>query len=132
MPFPINCPEYLLQYVPNDAVYYMGVCDAWDEEKNKILRSLGLKTEILWRKKPEDKGITASWVRSCIATDHEWAHLVPKSVYRYLTEHDLDQRIKRLEKIRMDEKDASLVPSLNAMMENENTAKDVEKAMKED
>lgn len=32
----------------------------------------------------------------------------------------------------MDEKDASLVPSLNAMMENENTAKDVEKAMKED
>lgn len=110
----------------------MGVCDAWDEEKNKILRSLGLKTEILWRKKPEDKGITASWVRSCIATDHEWAHLVPKSVYRYLTEHDLDQRIKRLEKIRMDEKDASLVPSLNAMMENENTAKDVEKAMKED
>ena len=101
LPFPINCPEYLLQYVPNDAVYYMGVCDAWDEEKNKILRSLGLKTEILWRKKPEDKGITASWVRSCIATDHEWAHLVPKSVYRYLTEHDLDQRIKRLEKIRM-------------------------------
>ena len=78
LPFPINCPEYLLQYVPNDAVYYMGVCDAWDEEKNKILRSLGLKTEILWRKKPEDKGITASWVRSCIATDHEWAHLVPK------------------------------------------------------
>lgn len=132
LPFPINCPEYLLQYVSNDAVYYMGVCDAWDEEKNKILRSLGLKTEILWRKKPEDKGITASWVRSCIATDHEWAHLVPKSVYRYLTEHDLDQRIKRLEKIRMDEKDASLVPSLNAMMENENTAKDVEKAMKED
>ena len=122
LPFPINCPEYLLQYVPNDAVYYMGVCDAWDEEKNKILRSLGLKTEILWRKKPEDKGITASWVRSCIATDHEWAHLVPKSVYRYLTEHDLDQRIKRLEKIRMDEKDASLIPSL----------KDVEKAMKED
>ena len=125
IPFPINCPEYLLQYVPKDAVYYMGICDEWDEEKNKILRSLGLKTEILWRKKPEDKGLTASWVRSCIATDHEWAHLVPKSVYRYLTEHEFDQRIKRLEKIRMDEKDATLIPSLNEMLENENVESDV-------
>ena len=63
LPFPINCPEYLLQYVPKDAVYYMGLCDEWDEEKYKILRSLGLKVEILWRKTPEEKGVTASWVR---------------------------------------------------------------------
>ena len=119
LPFPINCPEYILQYVPENAVYYMGICDEWDEEKYKILRSLGLKTEVLWRKTQEEKGITSSWVRSCIATDHEWAHLVPKSVYKYLTDHELDQRIKRLEKIRMDEKDASFVPSLNTMMETE-------------
>ena len=56
LPFPINCPEYLLQYVPKDAVYYMGLCDEWDEEKYKILRSLGLKVEILWRKTLEEKG----------------------------------------------------------------------------
>ena len=67
--------------------------------------------EILWRKSPAEKGITSSWVRSCIATDQEWAHLVPKSVYTYLTEHHLDERVKRLEKMRMDEKDASLVKS---------------------
>ena len=105
----INCPEYLLQYVPKDAVYYMGLCDEWDEEKYKILRSLGLKVEILWRKTLEEKGVTASWVRGCIAADQEWAHLVPKSVYAYLTENHLDERIKRLEQMRLDEKDASLV-----------------------
>ena len=104
-----NCPEYLLQYVPKDAVYYMGLCDEWDEEKYKILRSLGLKVEILWRKTPEERGVTASWVRGCIAADQEWAHLVPKSVYAYLTENHLDERIKRLEQMRLDEKDASLV-----------------------
>lgn len=105
LPFPINCPEYIPQYAPKDAVYYLGLCDEWDEEKYKILRSLGLDVDILWRKTPEEKGITSSWVRSCIATDQEWAHLVPKSVYAYVTEHHLDERIKRLEQIRMDEKD---------------------------
>lgn len=109
IPFPINRPEYILQYAPQDAVYYMGICDDWDEEKYKILRSLGLEIEILWRREPEEKGITASWIRSCIATDEEWAHLVPKSVYEYLTGNDLDLRIRRLELIRMAEKDMSLV-----------------------
>ncbi len=104
IPFPINYPEYLLQYVPKDAVYYMGLFDEWDEEKYKILRSLDLDVEILWRRPLEEKGISASWVRSCIATGQEWQHLVPKSVYRYLTENRLDERIGRLERMRIDEK----------------------------
>lgn len=109
IPFPINRPEYILQYAPKDAVYYMGICDEWDEEKFKILRSLGLEIDTLWRREPEQKGVTSSWIRSCIATDEEWAHLVPKSVYEYLTANALDQRIKRLELMRMAEKDMSLV-----------------------
>lgn len=104
IPFPINYPEYIFQYAPKDATYFMGLCDAWDEEKYKILSSLGAKIEVLWRRDPENKGITSSWVRSCIATDQEWAHMVPKSVYAYLTVNQLDQRIKRLEKMRLDEK----------------------------
>ncbi|MGN0332023.1 MAG: nicotinate-nucleotide adenylyltransferase [Lachnospiraceae bacterium] len=104
VPFPINYPEYLLQYVPRDAVYYMGMYDEWDEEKYKTLKDLGLNIEVLWKRAPEEKGVTASWVRSCIATNQEWAHLVPKSVYYYLTEHKLDERIGRLERMRIDEK----------------------------
>ena len=48
-------------------------------------------------------------VRNCIATDQEWAKYVPKSVYRYLTEYHLDERIRRLEKMRLDEKDITLI-----------------------
>lgn len=104
IPFPISFPEYILQYAPKDAVYYMGLFDEWDEEKYKILRSLGLQVEVLWRKSLDEKGVSASWVRSCIATDQEWAHLVPRSVYAYLTENGLDKRIKRLELMRIEEK----------------------------
>lgn len=93
IPFPINRPEYILQYAPKDAVYYLGICDGWDEEKYKILIGLGLKVEVLWRRTLEEKGVTGAWIRSCIATNQEWAHLVPKSVYEYITENGLDKRI---------------------------------------
>ncbi|MGN1267476.1 MAG: nicotinate-nucleotide adenylyltransferase [Dorea sp.] len=104
VPFPIDTPEYIPHYIPKDAVHFMGLCDAWDEEKYTILKDLGCDIEVLWRRPGQEKGITGSWVRSCIATDHEWAHMVPKSVYRYLTENELDKRIKRLELMRIEEK----------------------------
>lgn len=111
IPFPINYPEYIQQYVPKNGTHFMRIYDEWDEEKYKILKSLGLDVEILLKKPLEDKGITGSWIRSCIATQQEWAHMVPKSVYRYLTENHLDERIGRLEKMRMDEKDINLIRS---------------------
>ena len=97
-------PEYLLQYTPKDAVYYLGMYDEWDEEKYKILRSLGLNIEVLWHRPLEEKGITGAMVRNCIAMEQEWAKFVPKSVYRYLTENEMDKKIKRLELMRIEEK----------------------------
>lgn len=97
IPFPINRPEYILQYAPKDAVYYLGICDGWDEEKYKILKGLGLDVNVLWRRTLKEKGVTGAWVRSCIAADQDWAHLVPKAVYEYLTIKKIDERIKNLQ-----------------------------------
>ena len=108
VPFPINRPEYILQYLPKEAVYFVGMFDAWDEEKYKILRSLELEIEILWRKTPEEKGVSSAWIRSLIATGEEWSHLVPKSVFEYLTVNHLDKKIKRLEMMRIEEKEINL------------------------
>ena len=33
IPFPISMPEYIAQYTPKEAVYYVGMFDAWAEEK---------------------------------------------------------------------------------------------------
>ena len=60
IPFPVSNPELLLQYAPADAVYYMSICSAWDEEKYQILCSLGLNVEVLWRRTEEEKGNTGS------------------------------------------------------------------------
>jgi len=104
IPFPISYPEYITQYAPEDAVYYMGICDEWDREKYRILSELGLKIHVLWEKDIENKGITGSMIRKLIATDQDWAKYVPKSVYAYMKEQELDKRVKRLELMRIEEK----------------------------
>ena len=70
-------PEYIAQYTPKEAVYYVGMFDAWDEEKYKILRSLDLDVNILWRKRKKRKELLDQKVRELIATDQEWKQFVP-------------------------------------------------------
>ena len=96
VPFPINTPELIFQYAPKDAVYYMSICDGWGEDKYRTLTGLGLQVEVLWNRPLEEKGTTGTEVRHLIIEGKSWAHLVPKSVYRYITEHHLDERIIRL------------------------------------
>ena len=96
IPFPVDRPDVLAQYAPADAVYYMSICGEWDREKEKILSSLGLKTEILWERDKEEKGITGTELRALIAGDGSWRQYMPKAAAEYLTEHGLDERIKNL------------------------------------
>lgn len=96
IPFPVDRPDVLAQYAPADAVYYMSICGEWDREKEKILSSLGLKTEILWERNAEEKGITGTELCALIAGDGSWRQYMPKAAAEYLTEHGLDERIKNL------------------------------------
>ncbi|MGO5052647.1 nicotinate-nucleotide adenylyltransferase [Lachnospiraceae bacterium LCP25S3_G4] len=96
VPFPICCPESLLNYVPKEATFYMSISDAWGEEKLKILTALELEIDILWRKSCEDRGTTGTQVREAIASDDNWRQLVPRTVYEYVLEHGIDERIKAL------------------------------------
>lgn len=96
IPFPVSRPDLLAQYAPENAVYYMSICGEWDREKEKILSSFGLKTEILWERDAEEKGITGNELRALIAGDGAWRQYMPKAAAEYLTEHGLDERIKNL------------------------------------
>lgn len=93
IPFPINRPDILLEYAPEDARYFMTIHDGWGEEKYQILASLGLDVEVLWKRSLTEKGITGAEVRRNIGFYKQWDHLVPKSVYEYITEKRIDERI---------------------------------------
>ncbi|MDO4742052.1 MAG: adenylyltransferase/cytidyltransferase family protein [Candidatus Saccharibacteria bacterium] len=96
VPFPINFPDKIFNYVPLDAKFYMTIYDDWGEEKLKSLRDeLNLDVEVLWRVTLDKKGISASDVRKCIQKGASWREYVPKSVYDYIRKHKLDLRIKK-------------------------------------
>ncbi len=96
VPFPINFPEKIFNYVPLDAKFYMTIYDEWGEEKLKSLQNdLKLDVEVLWRVTLEEKGISASDIRKCIQEEKDWKQFVPNFVYNYIVEHNIDKRIQK-------------------------------------
>lgn len=72
----------------------MSVCDEWTKENEKLFQELGIRTETLWRKTPEEKGVTGTEIRQRILAGEKWNDLVPKSVYEYVISHGIDDRIR--------------------------------------
>jgi hypothetical protein len=63
VPLPINLPELYHYYVPMDAVFFLSIYDDWGRQKLGYFRSLNLRTHILRKVSPEEKGISSSEIR---------------------------------------------------------------------
>lgn len=94
VPFPINFPEKIYNYVPLDAKFYMTIYDEWGKEKYKILKDdMHLNVEVLWEVPLDKKGISASDIRKNMQQGKPWKSMVPNSVYEYIIQNNLDKRI---------------------------------------
>lgn len=93
VPFPIDFPKMIFNYAPVDAKYYLTIYDGWGIEKKKVFEELGCDVEVLRHVGIEEKGISGTDVRRFILMGEEWESLVPRYVYRYVTERHLDERI---------------------------------------
>lgn len=98
VPFPINFPELYRHYVPMGATFFLTIYDDWGRRKLEIFRELGLKTEVLWERPLDQKGISASDVRNLMVNDKPWEDLVPASTSRLLKHWDIPGRLKKLHK----------------------------------
>lgn len=96
VPFPINFPELYVYYLPLDAVFYLTVYDEWGRRKLQYFQKLGLKTEVLWVKTPETKGLSASEIRRLMASGEPWESRVPPSVAAFLKQWRIPERIRRI------------------------------------
>lgn len=95
VPLPINFPELYRYYVPLDAVFFLTIYDEWGREKLGQLRSLGLKTHVLWEVPPEQKGISGSEVQRRMTQGEPWKSLVPDAVAALLETWDVPARLRR-------------------------------------
>lgn len=96
VPLPINLPDRYQYYVPMDAIFFLTIYDQWGERKLHYFESQGLKTHILRRVSPEEKGLSATDVRQLMLSGASWEHLVPPSAAKLLKSIDLPSRLKNL------------------------------------
>jgi cytidyltransferase-like protein len=94
VPFPINFSELYRYYVPFDALFFLTIYDKWGEKKLQMFQSMGLKTEVLWRRPIEEKGLSSTYIRELISQDEPWEHLVPPAACHLLKAFDLLYRLK--------------------------------------
>ena len=96
VPFPINFPELYDYYVPMDATFFLTIYDAWGRKKLNQFKGRGLKTHILWDRKPQDKGISAGDVRECMRKGYPWEHMVPLATKKLMEKWGIPERVRSL------------------------------------
>lgn len=99
VPFPINYPEYLPNYVPMDAKFFLTIYDAWGVEKKEKLTSIGCDVEVLWHVNLSEKGISGTDIRNNIINGDPWDNVVPQFVYNYILTHQLDKRLCKINRV---------------------------------
>jgi nicotinamide mononucleotide adenylyltransferase len=99
VPFPINLPALYRYYLPLDATFYLTIYDEWGRRKLEQFKTVGLNTEILWTKDPENKGLSGGEIRKRMAFGEAWEHLVPPETERLMKKWGVPERLRRLYQI---------------------------------
>lgn len=92
VPFPIDSIEEIVNFVPMDGVFFLTIYDDWGRKKEKLLRGLGVKVEVLYEKSKDEKLISSTAIRDKIRNDREWEALVPPSVYKYIVQKGFEEK----------------------------------------
>lgn len=92
VPFPHGQPDLLRFYAPSEALYLLTIYDEWGQVKLDRFTSIGLATQVLWRR--EEKVTSGTEIRRLIAAgDSSWEGLVPPAVARVIREREIDRRL---------------------------------------
>lgn len=94
IPFPIDEPHLLNEFLPRNVPIATTVNDSWNEQKIRVLESIGYKVEILWT---AEKKISASVIRAMIENgDSSWRLMVPDSCAKFVEIFKLQERLRAL------------------------------------
>lgn len=94
VPFPIERPERICQFIPAEAVCYVTIYDQWGEHKRQVLSEQGFDTRVLWVRDDSQRITSGTEVRRLISEGQPWEHLVPPAAARYLVRYHLTDRLR--------------------------------------
>lgn len=93
IPFPIEQPEVLAEFLPPDVPVLTTICEPWNRVKVRRLQQAGYNVDILWER--ESKKVSGQRVRELIANrDPEYLSLVPTATAKMVESLRLWNRIR--------------------------------------
>ena len=97
VPFPVETPSLLPEFVPLDIPVLTTIRDDWNVKKIAVLRGVGYRVEVLWNRRVA--GVSGSEIRrQIIEGDEDYTKVVPAATVRAIDRLDLRGRLKRLSK----------------------------------
>ena len=94
VPYPIERPEILYNYVPLSATSFFTIYDKWGYEKLERLSALGYGTVVLFDDR--EKKMCSTEIRQKIVDGTDWKDMVPGAVYEYIVENGLTEKVIKL------------------------------------
>jgi hypothetical protein len=83
-------------YVPMEGVFHLTIYDRWGQRELERFKSAGLKTEVLWSRPRQEKGLTGTEVRERMALGEEWEHMVPPATAALVKNWEIPERLCQL------------------------------------
>lgn len=97
IPFPIETPQYLTNFIPNNIPIFTTVCEEWNRRKINLLKDHGYKVIVLYEE--DVKKYEGIKIRKQILEDNaEWKKSVPQATINAVKEYNIQKRIKELSK----------------------------------
>jgi cytidyltransferase-like protein len=113
VPFPINYPELLGNYMPSDATHFTRVYEDWNRKKIQLLEDQGYKVKVLHEDIPENKTHTMELpigglgkkgtvlieegrnVRRRMLENDDWESYVPAGTAKVIKDLNLIERLRK-------------------------------------
>ena len=95
VPFPIETPKRLPEFMPVSVPCFTTVCEEWNQEKIRILRGYGYNVVVLWER--TKKLVTGGAIREdIISGGGSWRSMVPAATARAIEQLNLRDRLLKL------------------------------------
>lgn len=95
VPFPIETPLRLPDFMPTSVPCYTTICEQWNQEKIEVLKGHGYDVRVLYEN--ASKSISGSEIRrDIIAGGDAWKTVVPQATVRAVDRLGLRSRLLRL------------------------------------
>ena len=95
VPFPIDQPERLMDFVDVSVVCFTTLYDEWNRYKVQVLEKQGYTVEVLWER--ERKDFEGKVIRDSIrAGTNDWESMVPIATQKAVKDFRLQQRLIEL------------------------------------